>query len=143
MKNKKIKLIISTSLLLIGIILVGIGIYGSVMDNMSAKFNGLFYGLGAGIIGASISQIATIKLYNKNPKFLRKKTIEVQDERNIHLKEKAKSKVYDLFNILFPMMILVLYIANVNLVMIGVMLGLYVLRFILYIIFFNKYDKEM
>lgn len=143
MKNKKAKLLAMSVLLFVGIVFISFGIYASITGNIDAKLNGILFGLGAGLIGASLAQIASIRLYTNNPKLLKQKTIEVSDERNTVIRNKAKSKVFDLFNSLFPIIILGFAIYMDNILWLFVLLAFYFLHFILYFVYVNKYNKEM
>lgn len=141
--NKKYKVISMFMLILIGITLIGFGIFSDFWGGENVNKSGMMLGLGAGLIGAAIAQLATIRIYIKNPRLLHKKTIEVTDERNTTIRKRAKSKVYDIFNLVFPVMIFGLVFANVSFVITGILLGIYGFRTILLIVYLIKYNKEM
>lgn len=143
MKRKTIKIVLMIFLILVGGVLIGFGAFGDFSGRENSNISGIMMGLGAGLVGAAASQLTAIRIYTKNPKLLNKKLIEVTDERNLAIKNKAKSKVYDIYNLIFPMMIFVLVIANVNFILTGTILAIYGLRIILLIVYTNKYNKEM
>jgi len=143
MKNKMVKVVFMFVLILVGIALIGFGVFNDFSGKENANASGVMLGLGAGLIGAAGSQLASIRVYTKNPKLLHQKTIEVTDERNVKIKNRAKAKVYDVFNLVFPIMIFGLVFANISFVITGLMLGVYGLRTIILIVYINKYNKVM
>lgn len=143
MKTRNIKSLWMILSLVVGIVVLGIGIYSGVTESSNPKLNGILYGIGAGLVGASIAQLATIQIYNTNRELLHKKTIEVQDERNVLIKKQAKSKVFDLFNIAFPIFILVIYIAGASALTAGLLLAIYGLRIVVYLAYLSKYNREL
>lgn len=144
MVNKKRIQIISIILsILVGGALIGFGVFGDFSERENSSLQGALMGLGAGLIGAAGAQLVSIRIYTKNPELMDKKVIEVKDERNITIKNKAKSKVYDIYNLVFPIMIFGLIIANVDFTLIGIMLVIYAFRIILLIAYTNKYNREM
>lgn len=139
MKNKKIKIIGLACLIVIGISLVLISIFLEFTNNA----NGALIGIGSGVIGASIAQLLTIKIYSKNPSKLKTKTIEVNDERNILIKQKAKSSAYKIFTYVLSIVLMSLVFMNLDSIWLFAAVSLYIIRFIIEIFFISKYMKEM
>jgi len=143
MTRRTTKIIFLLVIIIIGGSLIGYGAFGDFTGGERSNNSGILYGVGAGLIGAAFAQLATIKLYTKNPKLLHQKTVAYTDERNTTIRNKAKSKVYDIFNVVFPIMIFGLVIVNVSFVITGLFLALYGVRAILLIAYTNKYNGEM
>jgi len=139
MKNKKIKIIGLACLIVIGISLVLISIFLEFTNNA----NGALIGIGSGVIGASIAQLLTIKIYSKNPSKLKTKTIEANDERNILIKQKAKSSAYKIFTYVLSIVLMSLVFMNLDSIWLFAAVSLYIIRFIIEIFFISKYMKEM
>ena len=139
MKNKKIKIIGLACLIVIGISLVLISIFLEFTNNA----NGALIGIGSGVIGASIAQLLTIKIYSKDPSKLKTKTIEVNDERNILIKQKAKSSTYKIFTYVLSIVLMSLVFMNLDSIWLFAAVSLYIIRFIIEIFFISKYMKEM
>jgi len=139
MKNKKIKIIGLACLIVIGISLVLISIFIEFTNNV----NGALIGIGSGVIGASIAQLLTIKIYSKDPSKLKTKTIEVNDERNILIKQKAKSSTYKIFTYFLSIVLMSLVFMNLDSIWLFAAVSLYIIRFIIEIFFISKYMKDM
>lgn len=66
-----------------------------------------------------------------------------KDERNISIENKAKAKAFDVMGIVFGTLIIIYVILNYNLRIILLVVMAYLLIFMIYMIFFTKYHKEM
>ena len=58
--------------------------------------SGILLGVGAGLIGMSISNLIMNRMLEKDPKLKRKNEIEFKDERNISIRNHAKAKAADI-----------------------------------------------
>ena len=58
--------------------------------------SGILLGTGAGVIGASIAKLYIINLEKKNPDMIKENEIELQDERNVLIRQRAKAKSADI-----------------------------------------------
>ena len=139
MKNKKLKLIGSIVLAALGAALV----ITAIFTDFNKNINGVMTGIGAGLFGAALSQIAAIMIYSKNPDKLKQKTIEVNDERNILIVEKAKATTYKIFTYILSAVLIALIVINLKPIWLFAAISLYVIRFIIEIFFVNKYAKEL
>ena len=139
MKNKQLKIVSSTVALLIGTMLIILGVVLNLTDNIS----GAFLGIGAGLCGAAASILISIKLYNKHPQMLKNKNIEVNDERNIIIKDKAKASAFRIYTFVLSAVLMSLVFANLSSVWLFAAICLYIFRFVLEIFFVSKYMKEI
>ena len=141
MNNKKFKTVSMLVLIVIGIVMIGLGILLAKNGEIDGTIMGVLFGMGAGMIGASGSQLMSMKIYRNNPQLLKNKTIEVTDERNILIKEKSKGKIFDIESILIPLFILALLLLDIKTYIVFIFLAVYALRFVFMIIYFNKYNN--
>ena len=139
MKNKQLKILGLAGLIFVGITLITVGI----LKDYSNNINGALIGLGSGLIGAALAQLFTIRIYSKNPEKLKVKTVEVNDERNIMIKEKARAKTYGIFNFVLSALLLLLVFMGLKPIWLSAAISLYIIRYIIEIFFINKYMKEM
>lgn len=139
MVNKKIAG--SIAQLVLGILLIYIG--GFVFNSIEMKkISGIFIGIGAGLSGVSIGQIATVLLTRKHPDLLRKKEIEVKDERNIQMLSRAKAKAFDSMGIIFGILMLIYVLTDAEMHMILLLVGAYLLVYGIYIFHLNRVMNE-
>ncbi len=83
-KKKTIAYII---LLIGGAVILGLGTAG-IADSF-------YSGMGGGIIGISIIRLVQLVRFSKDKKYAKKVEIEVSDERNIYISNKAKSMAFN------------------------------------------------
>lgn len=140
MKSKKG--ILYTGLLLLGIVLFCIG--GFIIKGEELKsVSGTFIGIGAGLFGMSIAQIIMLRIADKNPSYKRKMDIETKDERNIFIGNKAKAKAFDVMGVVFGVLMLIYALINVDLWITLLLVGAYLLVYVVYAVYLYKYTREM
>ncbi len=105
--------------------------------------SGILLGTGAGVIGASISKLYFINLEKKNPEIIKENEIELQDERNVLIRQRAKAKSADITQWLIMLVAYLEIFVNAPLWIILVTVGIFVLYNIIQIYYINKFNKEM
>ena len=105
--------------------------------------SGILLGTGAGVIGASIAKLYTINLEKKNPDMIKENEIELQDERNVLILQKAKAKSADITQWLIMLVAYLEILVNAPLWITLVTIGIFVLYNIIQIYYVNKFNKEM
>ena len=105
--------------------------------------SGILLGTGAGVIGASIAKLYTINLEKKNPDMIKENEIELQDERNVLILQRAKAKSADITQWLIMMIAYLEIFVNAPLWIILLTVGIFVLYNIIQIYYINKFNKEM
>ena len=105
--------------------------------------SGILLGTGAGVIGASIAKLYTINLEKKNPDIAKENEIELQDERNILILQRAKAKSADITQWLIMIIAYLEIFVNAPLWIILLTVGIFVLYNIIQIYYINKFNKEM
>ena len=105
--------------------------------------SGILLGTGAGVIGASIAKLYSINLEKKNPDIKKENEIELQDERNTLIRQKAKAKSADIIQWLIMLIAYLEIFVNAPLWIILVTIGMFVLYNIIQIYYINKFNNEM
>ena len=105
--------------------------------------SGILLGTGAGVIGASIAKLYTINLEKKNPDMIKENEIELKDERNILILQRAKAKSADITQWLIMIIAYLEIFVNAPLWIILLTVGIFVLYNIIQIYYINKFNKEM
>lgn len=104
---------------------------------------GILLGTGAGVIGASIARLYFIRLEKKNPDIIKQNEIELKDERNVLIREKAKAKSADIMQWLIMIIAYITIFVNAPLWMTLLAIGIFVLYIIIQIYYINKFNKEI
>ena len=105
--------------------------------------SGILLGTGAGVIGASIAKLYSINLEKKNPDMIKENEIELQDERNVLIRQRAKAKSADITQWLIMIIAYLEIFVNAPLWITLVTIGIFVLYNIIQIYYVNKFNKEM
>ena len=105
--------------------------------------SGILLGTGAGVIGASIAKLYIINLEKKNPDMIKENEIELQDERNVLIRQRAKAKSADIIQWLIMLIAYLEIFVNAPLWIILLTVGIFVLYNIIQIYYINKFNKEM
>jgi len=102
-----------------------------------------FIGIGLGVLAGGIGGVISARIIKKNPSVGKQIEIEANDERNIAITNKAKSKSFDYTSLLFLAFMIFLSVMQVSPVVILVFVGAFVSRVVVFICLSNKYRKEM
>jgi archaellum biogenesis protein FlaJ (TadC family) len=104
---------------------------------------GVCIGAGAGLIGMFIANLITLRIETKHPEAFVQKNIEVKDERNTMIRDKAGAKVNIVMLAILPILTLIFVLIDTELYVILTMVGLILLNPVLYIVYSNYYNKRM
>lgn len=113
-----------------------------IMDD-STSANGVIAGIFGGLFGLTLSNLFSIYYYEKHPVESRIAEIEEKDERNISIRNRAKARSGDI------MQWFIIGIGYINIAIDGplwftlIIVGVFLLRTVLYFLFLNRYQKEM
>lgn len=141
MKNKRLIYILQSTL---GILLLLLAIF--VFTSTSTKMlSGLCIGFGSALLVLGIGNLIRSFIVSKieDEEIKRNKAIEVNDERNIRIKEKSSCMVAKIINYLLMILILILSFLGVDKIIILLLASILIIEFILLIIFSNYYAKRM
>ncbi len=123
-----------------GIALVIAGIF--FKDAELKGLMGVCVGVGAGLIGMFIASLITLRIETRHPQAFVKKNIEVNDERNTIIRDKAKAKTNSIIMLaIMPILTLVFILVDAELYAIMALVGLILLNAALYIGYANYYNK--
>lgn len=84
-------------------------------------------GVGAGLLGRGVGQLAQRRALQGDLELARQQAIEVGDERNIQLAQRAKARAYDLMVFVFGALLLAFALMQVDLAAILLLVGGYLL----------------
>jgi len=145
MKNKSIGKYLVYSL--IGAIILASGaILGKSTRNAEGIMQTLPYiliAIGAGIFGNNLSTAFNIHAIKKDPKLGKQNDITENDERNIVIRNKAKSKSYDFMVMAFGVLIIGFALMQIDMKIILAIIIVYILVILSNFCFTIKYHKEM
>jgi hypothetical protein len=141
MKNKKILFIL---LALFGSVLLLIGIFVLTADSIKT-LSGLFIGCGAAMLALGTGNFARLLIVSAitDEEIERIKNIEVNDERNIRIKEKSGYMVAKVMNYVLSAFVLILAFMGADKIIVIMAASLIVIELVLVIIFSNHCAKEM
>lgn len=103
----------------------------------------IMIGIGAGLFGLGLGEIIKIRTLNTSPTAKRKYEIEQNDERNIEINQRSKSKAFDFMGYVYPVVMLVCVLLNVELTIILLLVAVYLLIYAVQIYYFVKYQKDL
>ncbi|MFD3157207.1 hypothetical protein ACFIJ5_10160 [Haloimpatiens sp. FM7330] len=141
MKNKKVLVILQA---IGGVLLLLIGSF--VLNDVSTKMlSGLCIGFGAAMLVLGIGTFSHSLIVSsiEDEKIKRIKNIEVNDERNVRIKEKTGYMVAKVMNYILIVFIITLGFMNVDKSIIIMACSLIVIELILVIIFSNYFTKKI
>ena len=145
MKNKSIGKYLVYSL--IGAIILASGaILGKSTRNAEGFMQTLPYiliAIGAGIFGNNLSTAFNIHAIKKDPQLGKQNDITENDERNIVIRNKAKSKSYDFMVMAFGILIIGFALMQIDMKIILAIIIVYILVILSNFCFTIKYHKEM
>jgi len=145
MKNKSIGKYLVYSL--IGAIILASGaVLGKSTRNAEGIMQTLPYiliAIGAGIFGNNLSTAFNIHAIKKDPQLGKQNDITENDERNIVIRNKAKSKSYDFMVMAFGVLIIGFALMQIDMKIILAIIIVYILVILSNFCFTIKYHKEM
>lgn len=135
------------AIITIGLILLGVGVYlVKSMAEPQGIMRALPYiciGIGCGSFGHGMGNVISNKAIKSNPQVEKQIEIEVNDERNISIRDKSKAKAYDMMIFIFGALMMSFALMGVDMmaILLFVCAYLFVVGYGVYYRF--KYDKEM
>lgn len=100
-------------------------------------------GLGCGIFGHGMGNLIANKAISKDPEVQRQIEIEKNDERNIAISSRAKSKAYDIMTFVFGALMVSFALMGVEIISILLLVFAYLFVQGCAVYYRLKYDKEM
>lgn len=100
-------------------------------------------GIGCGLLGQGMANVISQKAIEKNPEIQKQKEIEVNDERNIAIGNRAKAKAFDVMTFVIGALMLTFALMNIDLAAILLLVFAYLFMQGCGIYYRCKYEKEM
>lgn len=128
-----------------GFLLAMVGLYLQIRDydNLNQALPGVFMGIGSGLLGGCTAGFINQRMFKKNPSLAHQKEIEFMDERNIMIKDKAKSKALSLLQYIYCGMLLLFTLLDVEITVILVTVAVLLLGNGIVVYYTLKYNKEL
>jgi uncharacterized membrane protein len=119
---------------------------GFIFTSSKVKtISGLCFGFGSALLVLGIGKLLNsfIVSATESERINRLKSIEVNDERNTRIREKAGYMTSRIMNYLISVLILALGIMNVDITILIMVASLLLAEFVLVIVFSNHYSKKI
>jgi len=104
---------------LVGLVLLAVGLYlAKTTDAAEGIMRALPYvciGIGSGLFGQGMGGVIERSVLKKHPEIAKQKEIEVKDERNQEISNRAKAKAYDVMVFVFGALMVAFALMNVDL----------------------------
>ncbi len=141
------KSIANTIFLIIGLALLGTGLYlVKVYPSAQGVLRALpyvFIGIGCGFFGQCVAGAIERNVYKKYPDMQKQKEIEVNDERNREISNRAKAKAYDAMVFVFGALMPSFALMNVDVAVVLLMVFAYLFVVGIGIYYRVKLEKEL
>jgi ABC-type bacteriocin/lantibiotic exporter with double-glycine peptidase domain len=129
--------------LLVGVALLGAALVLRMFPEVPKSVGGVCIGIGAGLFGMSVSNLYMKHLEKTDPKIVKKNEIEYTDERNTMIRNVAKAKAGDIIQWFIMGIAYLTILIGTSLWITLVVVGVFLLRYLLEIYFTSKYQHEM
>ncbi|WP_195938096.1 hypothetical protein [Romboutsia sp. 1001713B170131_170501_G6] len=132
-------------MLILGVVLAIVGLLASIFvdkGDIISRLFGLVFALGFGLIGGGLGSLYKIKRIEKIPGKSKQIEIEYKDERNELIRDKANAKAGDISNWFVLLIAYICIIMGYPTWLVFLILGVFLLKYILWILLINKYNKE-
>ncbi len=138
---------LQTALGILGLVLLAAGLYlaKTIADPLGIMraLPYVFIGIGCGLFGQGMGGVIEQRVLKKNPEILKQKEIEVNDERNQQISNRAKAKAYDVMVFVFGALMVVFALMGMD--MVAVLLLVFAYLFVVgsHIYYRVKFEKEL
>jgi len=138
---------LQTALGVLGLALLAAGLYlAKTTDAATGIMRALPYvmvGVGCGLFGQGMGGIIERRMLKKHPEIAKQKEIEVKDERNQEISNRAKAKAYDVMVFVFGALMISFALMNVDLAALLLLVFAYLFVIGSAVYFRVKLDKEL
>ena len=141
------KHVLQTALGILGLVLLAAGLYLAkriaVPQGIMRALPYVFVGIGSGLFGQGVAGVIERYVYKKHPDMQKQKEIEVNDERNREISNRAKAKGYDTMVFVFGALMISFALMNVDVAVVLLMVFAYLFVVGSHIYFRVKFEKEL
>ena len=143
MKNQKLQ----TALGILGLVMLAGGLTlvktSNATEGILLTLPYVLVGIGCGLFGQGTAGVIERSILKKHPELIKQKEIEVNDERNQQISNRAKAKAYDVMVFVFGAMMLALALMNVDLAVVLLVVFAYLFVVGSHIYYRVKFEKEL
>ena len=138
---------LQTALGILGLALLALGLYlvktTNATEGILLTLPYVFVGIGSGLLGQGMGGVIERRVLKKNPEILKQKEIEVNDERNQQISNRAKSKAYDVMVFVFGALMVAFALMGMD--MVAVLLLVFAYLFVVgsAVYYRVKFEKEL
>ena len=138
---------LQTALGILGLALLALGLYlvktTNATEGILLTLPYVFVGIGSGLLGQGMGGVIERRVLKKNPEILKQKEIEVNDERNQQISNRAKAKAYDVMVFVFGALMVAFALMGMD--MVAVLLLVFAYLFVVgsAVYYRVKFEKEL
>ena len=129
------------TLLALGVALIALSFLFSAESTKAVQ--GVMLGIGAGLIGMSLSNLGMIRYMQRHPQLAKETEIETRDERNVMIRAKAKAASADVTKWFIMALAYVMILIDAPLWVTLCVVAVFALYHVLLLVFVGRYQKEM
>lgn len=141
------KYTLQTVLGILGVALFALGLYlvktSHATEGLLLTLPYVCIGIGSGLFGQGVATVIERGVLKKHPELIKQKEIEVNDERNQQISNRAKAKAYDLMVSVFGALMLALALMGVDLAVVLLVVFAYLFVVGSGIYYRVKFEKEL
>ena len=138
---------LQTALGILGFALLAAGLYlAKTTDATTGIMRALPYvciGIGCGLFGQGMGGVIERSVLKKHPELIKQKQIEVNDERNQEISNRAKAKAYDMMVFVFGALMVALALMGVDLIVVLLLVFAYLFVVGSGVYYRVKFEKEL
>ena len=136
-----------TILGILGLALLALGLYlvktTNATEGILLTLPYVFVGIGSGLFGQGMGGVIERRVLKKNPEILKQKEIEVNDERNQQISNRAKAKAYDVMVFVFGALMVAFALMGMDIVAVLLLVFAYLFVVGSAVYYRVKFEKEL
>ena len=138
---------LQTVLGILGLAMLAFGLYLAKTSTATAgillTLPYVLVGIGCGLFGQGMGGVIERSVLKKHPELIKQKEIEVNDERNQQISNRAKAKAYDVMVFVFGAMMVALALMNVDLAVVLLVVFAYLFVIGSGVYYRVKFEKQL
>ena len=138
---------LQTILGILGLALLALGLYLvktlNATEGILLTLPYVFVGIGSGLFGQGMGGVIERRVLKKNPEILKQKEIEVNDERNQQISNRAKAKAYDVMVFVFGALMVAFALMGMDIVAVLLLVFAYLFVVGSAVYYRVKFEKEL
>ena len=138
---------LQTALGILGLVLLALGLYlvktTNATEGILLTLPYVFVGIGSGLFGQGMGGVIERSVLKKNPEILKQKEIEVNDERNQQISNRAKAKAYDVMVFVFGALMVAFALMGMDIVAVLLLVFAYLFVVGSAVYYRVKFEKEL